>query len=124
VTETPTNTAVQRADWRSSIIGAIGMTILAGVFLIASAGLFDFSKPAVPVIWGTVIVVISILRLVAEPGSRVLALLSAGAGALTCITAIAVSDLPAERLSMGLLGLAAVIFSLIGLSARSEVVRA
>ena len=115
-----TDPQAERADWRSSIFGAIGLTALAGVWLIVSAGLLDYTRPALPIVWGVLIVLLSVLRLVAAPESRFLAGVSAIAGALVCITAVVTSDPPGETINMALVGLATIVFSFIGYSARSE----
>ena len=115
-----TDPQAERVDWRSSIFGAIGLTALVGVWLIVSAGLLDYSRPALPIVWGVLITLVSVLRLIAAPGSRILAGVSAVAGGLTCITAFAASDPPGETINMALMGLATIVLSLIGFAARSE----
>jgi hypothetical protein len=109
-----------RADWRSSSLATAGLTILIGIWLAISPALFDYKKPALPVIWGLVILVIAALRMFAAPRSRVLALFGAVAGVLTALTAFVASDPAGETANMALMGLAATVLSLIGLSARVE----
>src|SRR3954447_13607827 len=46
-----------RADWRSSSLATAGLTILIGIWPAISPALFDYKKPALPVIWGLVILV-------------------------------------------------------------------
>lgn len=110
----------ERASWRSSIVGALAIVLLAGLWLIASAAILDYSEPASPVIWGILIVFLSVLRLVGPTVSRTLALATVAAGALTVLTAFLFSDPTGETINQALMGLAVVVLTLIGLSADEE----
>ena len=117
----PSEVEAERSDWRSSLFGAAIVTILAGIWLALSAAPLDYGKPALPIVCGVVIIVVGVLRLVAAPGSRILALVSAVAGALTVLTAFVASDPPGPTANMALMGLAVMILAFIGLSARDSV---
>ncbi len=110
----------ERASWRSSIIGALGVLVLAGIWLAASAAILDYAEPASPVIWGILIVFLSLLRLFGPTVSRTLALATVGAGALTVLSAFLFDDPAGETANQALIGLAVVVLALIGLAADAE----
>jgi len=116
--ETDERTA--RADWRSSVYGAVVVTLLIGVWLIVSAGLLDYSKPELPIIWGIAIVLLSLLRLLGPIRSRTLCLATAAAGALAAISSFLASEGAGETANVALLGLATAILALVGLAAETE----
>jgi peptidoglycan/LPS O-acetylase OafA/YrhL len=116
--ETDERTA--RAGWRSSIVGALIVTLILGVWLALSAAILDYSEPAAPVILGILIAILALLRLFGPIASRTLALTTAVAGGLTALTAFLMSDGPGETANQALIGLAVVVLSLIGLAADAE----
>ncbi len=115
-----TDERTERASWRSSIVGALGVLLLAGIWLAASAAILDYSEPASPVIWGILIVFLSVLRMVGPTVSRTLALATVGAGALTVLSAFLFDDPAGETANQALIGLAVVVLALIGLAADAE----
>jgi len=115
-----TEERTERASWRSSIVGALGVLLLAGIWLAASAAILDYSEPASPVIWGILIVFLSVLRMVGPTVSRTLALATVGAGALTVLSAFLFDDPAGETANQALIGLAVVVLALIGLAADAE----
>lgn len=122
--EVETDESTARADWRSSVYGAVIVTLLIGLWLLASAGLLDYAKPALPIIWGIAIAFLSLLRLFGPIRSRTLALATAAAGAMAAITSFVASESTGETANVALLGLATVILALVGLAADSEESRA
>ncbi len=118
--EVETDERAARADWRSSVYGTVIVTLLIGLWLIASAGLLDYTKPALPLIWGIAIALLSLLRLFGPSRSRTLALATAAAGALAAISALLASESAGETANVALLGLATVILALVGIAADSE----
>lgn len=115
-----TDERTERASWRSSIVGALGVLLLAGIWLAASAAILDYSEPASPVIWGILIVFLSVLRMVGPTVSRTLALATVGAGAFTVLSAFLFDDPAGETANQALIGLAVVVLALIGLAADAE----
>jgi hypothetical protein len=116
--ETDERTA--RADWRSSLIGTATVTILIGAWLALSPAFIDYNKPALAIVWGAVIAVIGLARLLGALGSVTLALIGAAAGALTALTALLADDTSGPTANMALMGAAVVVISLIGLAAAGE----
>lgn len=114
----------ERADWRSSIVGTLLVSILIGVWLIVSAAVLEYEKPLNPLIWGILVVFLSLLRLLGPTRSRTLALVSVAAGVLTALSAFAVSEASGETVNLLLMGLATTVIALIGLAAASEDERA
>jgi hypothetical protein len=113
--------AVQgRADWRSSIEATLLITALAGVWLIVSAFLLPYEKPAAPVIWGVVVIVLAALRLIGEVRSATLAIVTIVAGALTTLTAFVLGDTAGPTANMALMGLAIVVLQVVSVAALSE----
>ena len=115
-----TDERTERADWRSSIVGTIGLTLLIGVWLIASTAVLSYDKPTLPVIWGAVIVVLSLIRLLGPTSSRTLALTLALAGAFTTLSAFLADDPAGPTANIALMGLAVVVLAMVGLAADSE----
>lgn len=113
-TPDPVGTRVGRG---SSIEAALILTLLVGGWLIASPLLIDYDKPELAVIWGVVVVVLALLRLVGAMKSKTLSLVTATAGALIAITAFVVDDSPGPTANLALMGLAVIIFSLVGSAA-------
>ncbi len=109
-----------RADWRSSMIGSIGVIVLFGLWLLASPAAIHYERPANPIIWGVVIVFIALIRMFGPTSSRTLALTNAAAGGLTVISAFAVSESSGPTANVALMGLAVVVLSLVGLAATVE----
>ena len=58
--EVETDERTARADWHSSVYGAVVVTLLIGVWLIVSAGLLDYAKPELPIIWGIAIALLGL----------------------------------------------------------------
>lgn len=110
----------ERASWTSSVAGSNIVTLLAGIWLIVSAALINYSEPAAPVICGVLIVLLAVLRMGVPAVSRTLLLTTLGAGALTAVSAFLLGDAPGETLNQGLIGLAVVVLALIGLAAEAE----
>lgn len=90
------------------------MTLLIGVWLILSPLAFDYDKPEIAVIWGVVVVVLALLRLLGAMTSRVLSLVSAIAGVLIVVSAFVMDDPPGPTANVALMGLAVIIFSVVG----------
>ena len=118
--EVATDGRTARADWRSSIYGALLTTLLLGVWLIASAAALDYAKPALAIVWGIVIVLLTLLRLLGPTRSRILALATAAAGALAAISAVLAAESAAATANIALLGLATAVLSIISLAAGTE----
>jgi hypothetical protein len=113
--------AVQsRADWRSSVEGALLVTVLAGAWLTVSAFALPYEKPAAPLIWGIVVVVLAGLRLIADVRSATLALATGGAGALIVLTAFVLGDSAGPTASMALMGLAIVVMQIVSVASLTE----
>ena len=112
-----------RADWRSTIVGSIGITLLIGLWLIASVVPLEYERPLLAVIWGVAIVVLGLLRLLGPTRSRTLALLQAAAGVLTALTAIVADGSAGEAVNLALMGAATTVLALIGLGAHAEGLR-
>jgi hypothetical protein len=109
-----TDAAGTRVDRRSSIEAALIVTLLIGVWLILSPLAFDYDKPEIAVIWGVVVVVLALLRLLGAMTSRVLSLVSAIAGVLIVVSAFVMDDPPGPTANVALMGLAVIIFSVVG----------
>lgn len=106
-----------RVGRRTSIEAALIVTLLIGGWLIASPLALDYDKPAVAVIWGVVVVVLAILRLVGGATSKTLGAVTAIAGVLIVITAFVIDDPPGPTANMALMGLAVIILSVVGSAA-------
>ncbi len=109
-----TDATSERVDRRSSIEAALIVTVLIGVWLIVSAFALAYDKPAVPVIWGIVVILLAVLRLVGAMASRTLGAVTALTGALIIVSAFLIDDPPGPTANMALLGLAVIIVSVIG----------
>jgi hypothetical protein len=120
-TETDERTA--RADWRSSLVGTAAVTILIGAWLALSPLVIDYDKPALAIVWGAVIAVIGLARLLGALGSVTLAIVGAAAGALTALTALLAGDTAGPTANLALMGAAVVVVSLVGLAASGEAAR-
>ena len=118
-----TDSPAARVDWRSTVVATTGIILLAGLWLIASPAALDYDKPSLPLIWGAVIVVLALIRLLAPAGSRLLAVLLALGGALTVLSGFAADDKAGETANMAVMGGAVVILALIGLAAESDSAR-
>jgi hypothetical protein len=114
----------ERADWRSSVVGAVGVTLLIGLWLIASIAVLEYERPSLAVIWGAVIVVLSLLRLLGPLRSRTLALALAAAGLLTVLTAVIGDESSGETMNLALMGGATTVLALISMAADAEAGRA
>jgi hypothetical protein len=113
--------AVQsRADWRSSVEGTLLVTALAGAWLIVSAFALPYEKPAAPLIWGVVVVVLAGLRLLGDVRSATLAFATSAAGVLVVLTAFVLGDTAGPTANMALMGLAIVVMQVISLAALTE----
>jgi hypothetical protein len=110
----------ERASWRSSVVGSIVATLVAGLWLVASAGPLSYSEPAGPVILGLLIAILCLLRLFGPITSRTLALTTAAAGGLTALAAFLFNDGPGETVNQALVGLAVVALTMVGLGAGAE----
>jgi hypothetical protein len=115
-----TDAAGARAGWRSSIEAALLITAAVGIWLVVSAFALPYTKPAVPVIWGVVVLLLAALRLGAAIRSATLALVTAATGVLIVITAFVLGDSPGPTANMALMGLAVVILQAAGISAGTE----
>lgn len=109
-----TDAAGTRVGRRSSIEAALIVTLLIGGWLIFSPLALDYEKPEIAVIWGVVVVVLALLRLVGGMTSRTLTLVTAVAGVLIVLTAFVIDDSPGPTANMALMGLAVIIFSVVG----------
>ena len=118
--EVETDERAARADWGSSVYASVIVTLLLGVWMIVSASALDYAKPALPVIWGIAIVLLSLLRLLGPIRSRTLCLATAAAGILTAISSFLASEGGGETANLALLGLATTILALVGLAAETE----
>jgi len=110
----------ERADWTSSVVAAAGVTLLAGLWLIASIAVLDYERPSLAIIWGAVIVILSLLRLLGPLGSRTLALTLAAAGLLTVLTALIANETVGETMNLALMGGATTVLALVSLGAGAE----
>lgn len=110
----------ERADWRSSIVGAVGITLLIGLWLIASIAVLEYERPSLAVIWGAVIVVLSLLRLFGPIASRTLALALAAAGLLTVLTALIADEHIGETMNLALMGGGTTVLTLVSMAAGAE----
>lgn len=110
----------ERADWRSSVVGAVGVTLLIGLWLIASIAVLEYERPSLAVIWGAVIVVLSLLRLLGPMGSRTLAVALAVAGLLTVLTAVIANEHIGETMNIALMGGGTMVLALISMAAGAE----
>ena len=109
-----------RGDWRSSIEASLLATGAAGIWLVVSAFALSYEKPAAPLVWGIVVLVLAGLRLIGEPRSRLLAGASIACGGLIVATAFALDDTAGPTVSMALVGLAIVVLQVISIAALSE----
>lgn len=116
----PTDERSARADWRSSILASGLATLAGGAWLIVSAALIPYDRPANPIIWGVLIVALSLLRLVVAPASRTLAVTTAAAGALAMIAAFVFDETPGATANLALIGLGTAVLALVGLAADEE----
>jgi hypothetical protein len=112
-----TDPSATRVGRGSSIEAALIVTLLAGVWLIASPLALDYDEPSIAVIWGIVVVVLAALRLFGAMASKTLSLVTAAAGILIVVTAFVIGDSPGPTANMALMGLAVVIFALVGSAA-------
>jgi membrane-bound ClpP family serine protease len=114
-------TAVQgRADWRSSIEATLLATILIGIWLIISSFVLSYDKAGAPLVWGIVVIVLALLRLIAAARSATLAIATIAAGVFIVITAFALGDTAGPTANMALMGLAVVVLQVISIAALSE----
>jgi hypothetical protein len=115
-----TDERAARADWRSSIVGSVGLMLLIGGWLAVSSSVLDYERPELPIICGIAIVVIALAQLLGGPGSRSLVLASAGAGAVTVVVAFAADETAGPTGNLAVMGLGVIVLSLIGLAAATE----
>lgn len=115
-----TDERTARADWRSSIYASGLATLAGGIWLVVAPALISYDRPLNPVIWGGLVVFLSLLRLVAAPASRTLALTTAAAGILAVIAAFIVDEPPGATMNLALVGLGVAVVSLVGLGADEE----
>ena len=114
-------TAVQgRADWRSSIEATLLATILIGIWLIISSFVLSYDKAGAPLVWGIVVIVLALLRLIAAARSATLAIATIATGVFIVITAFALGDTAGPTANMALMGLAVVVLQVISIAALSE----
>jgi hypothetical protein len=109
-----------RADWRSSVLGSILCTAAIGAWLIVSAAVLDYQEPLAAVIWGALIVFLCLLRLLAAARSKVLALVTMAAGALTIASPFVADENGGPTVEMVVLGGAVILLSLVGLAVADE----
>ena len=106
-----------RVGRRSSIEAALILTGLVGAWLIVSPLVMAYDKTAIPVIWGVVVIFLAILRLVGAMTSKTLSLVTAAAGVLIVVTAFAADDTAGPTANLALMGLAVIIFAVVGSAA-------
>lgn len=109
-----------RADWRSSVFGTVVCTALIGVWLIVSPAMLEYREPLNAVIWGVLILVLSLLRLAAGARSRTLALVTIAAGALTIASPFVADETAGPTVEVVALGGAVILLSLVGLAVTNE----
>ena len=109
-----------RTDWRASILGTILCTGAIGVWLIVSPAVLDYEKPLIGVIWGVLIVFLSLLRLLAAARSKTLALVTMAAGALTIVSPFIAGEHGGVTVELVVLGGAVILLSLVGLGVTDE----
>lgn len=109
-----------RADWRSSILGTAGISLLIGIWLLVSPAVLSYDEPALPLIWGAVIVVLSLLRLLAPTRSQTLAITLILAGIFTALSAVLADEEAPETANAALMGGAVIVLAAIGLAAEEE----
>lgn len=115
-----TDERAARADWRSSILGSILVVGLIGIWLMVSPVPLDYERPALPIVCGALVLMIAVVRLVAAPRSRTLALAQATAGALTVVAAFAAAETAGPTANAALMGAAVIVLSLVGMAASAE----
>ena len=93
------------------------MTFLVGVWLIISPLFMAYDKTAIPVIWGVVVLVLAVLRLVGGLASKTLTAITVAAGVLIVVTAFVTDDTSGPTANLALMGLAVIIFSVVGSAA-------
>ena len=115
-----TDERAARADWRSSVVGTALVTVFVGLWLAISAALLDYDRPELAVIWGVVIAIIGLARLLGSAASATLACLGIAAGLLTIATALIADETSGPKVNIGLMGAAAVVLSFVALAAARE----
>ncbi len=109
-----------RADWRSSTVGSILVTLITGIWLVVSPAVISYDRPAIPILWGALIALLSLLRLLASTTSRALALTTAAAGALAAISAFLSEEAPGPTANLALFGAAVVVLATITVAVAAE----
>jgi hypothetical protein len=109
-----------RTDWRASVLGTILCAAAIGAWLIVSSAVLDYEEPAAAVIWGVLIVFLSLLRLLVAARSQILALATMAAGALTIVSPFVAGERGGPTVEMVVLGGAVILLSLVGLAVSGE----
>ncbi len=115
-----TDERTARADWRSSVVGTLLVSALIGVWLIVSTAVLDYETPLNAVIWGVLVIFLSLLRLLFAAHSRTLALVTAIAGALTIASPFVADEPRGPTVNLVVLGGAVALLALIGLGVGAE----
>jgi hypothetical protein len=115
-----TDERTARADWRSSVVGAILCTGAIGIWLIVSTAVLDYEEPLNAVIWGVLVLFLAILRLLFAARSSTLALVTMAAGALIVASPFVADETRGPTVELVVLGGAVILLSLVGLAVTDE----
>jgi hypothetical protein len=106
--------------WRDDVMGPAGLNVLAGIWLIISPWVVGYDSGDAwwnPIIFGAIITVFALIRLMQPARTAVLSLVNAGIGVWLFISGFWLADSAAASWNVWILGVIVFILAVSGLSA-------
>jgi membrane-bound ClpP family serine protease len=113
--------------WRDDVIGAAGLNVIAGIWLILSPWILGYTGADAtwnPIVFGAIILVLALARLARPAGTQVLSAINAVIGVWLFVAGFWLADSAQASWNMWIVGAIVFIMAAIGLTTHENATRA
>jgi hypothetical protein len=115
--------ATRDPHWRDEVIGAAGLNVIAGIWLILSPWILGYTGPDAtwnPIVFGAIILVLALARLAKPAGTQALSAINALIGVWLFVSGFWLADSAQASWNVWIVGAIVFIMAAIGMTTRDN----
>jgi hypothetical protein len=119
--------ATRDPHWRDEVIGAAGLNVIAGIWLILSPWILGYTGPDAtwnPIVFGAIVLVLALARLAKPAGTQALSAINGLIGVWLFISGFWLADSAQASWNVWIVGAIVFIMAAIGMTTRDQATRA